>query len=426
MENRFSKRKIYKMLLGIWRDAKNFFKWAILGVSTGAIVGGISSVFAKFMGIATDYRDEHTWVIMLLPVIGMFIVFLYDKIGREDRGTNQVISTIRSADEVPARTAPLIFVSTILTHFAGASAGREGAAIQLGGSVGNQIGRTLKLDENDKHVMVMCGMCSAFSAVFGTPMAAAVFAMEIISVGVMYYAALFPCIAGALVASNFSANLGIHPEEFYVWGIPDVTVETVIKISIVALCCGGASILFCIMLDKISAFYKKYLKNPYIRVTAASVATILITIVLDTPIYMGAGINLISEAVEGGQTETFAFLIKMILTAICMRAGFRGGEIVPSFAIGATLGCLLGHLLNLSPSLCAATGMVALFCGVTNCPITSGLIAFEMFGFDGYAYYVLAVAISYAVSGYYGLYHEQTIVYSKYKAKYINKPTIHE
>ena len=417
---------LYRCITGTKKDVANFIKWTILGASTGAIVGGISSLFAKCMGMATGYRAEHPWVFFLLPFAGLLIVFMYEKIGQEDRGTNQVLSTIRSEDEVPVRSAPLIFISTILTHFAGASAGREGAAIQLGGSVGNQLGRWLKLDEEDKHIMVMCGMCAAFSAVFGTPMAAAVFAMEIISVGVMYYAALFPCVIAGLIASTFSADLGIHPEYFMVRNAPDVTLVTVLKIGAVSLLCAGASIVFCIMLDKIAVFYEKYLKNPYIRVVAASLATIGITLLLGTDIYEGSGINLIDEAVENGTTETFAFFWKMVLTAIAMRAGFRGGEIVPSFAIGATLGCLLGHLFGLSPSLCAATGMIALFCGVTNCPITSALIAFEMFGFDGYAYYVLAVAISYAVSGYYGLYKEQTIVYSKYKAKYINKPTIHQ
>lgn len=138
---------------------------------------------------------------------------------------------------------------------------------------------------------------------------------------------------------------------------------------------------------------------------------------------MGAGTNIIANAIERGTVNEFAFLWKMILTVLTMRAGFRGGEIVPSFCIGAALGCELGQWLHLSPSLCGAAGMVAVFCGVTNCPITSILIAFELFGFEGVSYYLIAVSISYAVSGYYSLYKDQTIVYSKYKAKYVNKHT---
>ena len=158
-------------------DMTNLIKWLVLAVLTGLSVGFISNLFARVLKFVTSYRTEQFWVFFLLPVAGLIIVFLYQKFGQEDGGTNQVLSTIRSQDDVPFRSAPLIFVSTILTHFAGGSAGREGAAIQLGGSIGNQLGSWFHLDEEDHHVMVMCGMSAAFSAVFGTPMAAAVFSM---------------------------------------------------------------------------------------------------------------------------------------------------------------------------------------------------------------------------------------------------------
>ena len=167
-------------------DMTNLIKWLVLAVLTGLSVGFISSLFARVLKFVTNYRTEHFWIFFLLPVSGLIIVFLYQKFGQEDGGTNQVLSTIRSQDDVPFRSAPLIFVSTILTHFAGGSAGREGAAIQLGGSIGNQLGSWFHLDEEDRHVMVMCGMSAAFSAVFGTPMAAAVFSMEVVSVGYFF------------------------------------------------------------------------------------------------------------------------------------------------------------------------------------------------------------------------------------------------
>ena len=359
----------------------------------------------------------------MLPVSGLIIVFLYQKFGQEDGGTNQVLSTIRSQDDVPFRSAPLIFVSTILTHFAGGSAGREGAAIQLGGSIGNQLGGWFHLDEEDHHVMVMCGMSAAFSAVFGTPMAAAVFSMEVVSVGIMYYAALVPCVIASIIASKFAAGFGINPESFHVVNIPELTIETGLKMVLVAVACAAISIIFCMALQGVSKLYAKFLKNPYIRIVAASAIIIVITLFLRTSDYMGAGNNLIELAVENGQARPLDFFWKLVLTALTMRAGFRGGEIVPSFCIGATFGCIMGHLIGLSPSICAAAGMAALFCGVTNCPITSILIAFELFGFRGASYYLIAVSISYAVSGYYGLYKDQTIVYSKYKAKYINRHT---
>lgn len=404
-------------------DMTNLIKWLVLAVLTGLSVGFISSLFARVLKFVTNYRTEHFWVFFLLPVSGLIIVFLYQKFGQEDGGTNQVLSTIRSQDDVPFRSAPLIFVSTILTHFAGGSAGREGAAIQLGGSIGNQLGSWFHLDEEDRHVMVMCGMSAAFSAVFGTPMAAAVFSMEVVSVGIMYYAALVPCVIASIIASKFATGFGINPESFHVVNIPELTIETGLKMVLVAVACAAISIIFCMALQGVSKLYAKFSENPYIRIIAASAIIIVITLFLRTSDYMGAGNNLIELAVENGQARPLDFFWKLVLTALTMRAGFRGGEIVPSFCIGATFGCIMGHLIGLSPSICAAAGMAALFCGVTNCPITSILIAFELFGFRGASYYLIAVSISYAVSGYYGLYKDQTIVYSKYKAKYINRHT---
>ena len=404
-------------------DMTSLIKWLVLAVLTGLSVGFISSLFARVLKFVTNYRTEHFWVFFLLPVSGLIIVFLYQKFGQEDGGTKQVLSTIRSQDDVPFRSAPLIFVSTILTHFAGGSAGREGAAIQLGGSIGNQLGSWFHLDEEDRHVMVMCGMSAAFSAVFGTPMAAAVFSMEVVSVGIMYYAALVPCVIASIIASKFAAGFGINPESFHVVNIPELTIETGLKMVLVAVACAAISIIFCMVLQGVSKLYAKFSENPYIRIVAASAIIIVITLFLRTSDYMGAGNNLIELAVENGQARPLDFFWKLVLTALTMRAGFRGGEIVPSFCIGATFGCIMGHLIGLSPSICTAAGMAALFCGVTNCPITSILIAFELFGFRGASYYLIAVSISYAVSGYYGLYKDQTIVYSKYKAKYINRHT---
>lgn len=407
------------------RDITTFFKWLCLSIITGLTVGSISTLFAKSLGFVTTFRETNEWIFFLLPVMGLIIVFLYQKIGTDDGGTNQVLSTVRSQDDIPMHSAPLIFISTILTHLSGGSAGREGAAIQLGGSIGNQIGRWIHLDEEDTHIIVMCGVCSAFSAVFGTPMAAAVFAMEVVSVGVMYYSALFPCVISSLIASDFSASLGVHPEVFHVINIPDFTIVNAVKIGIISVGCGAVSVLFCVILIKTGELYRKKFPNPYIRVIAASVIVIILTVILNTSDYMGSGAVLIERAVEHEITSPLSFLWKIIFTALIMKAGFRGGEIVPAFSIGASFGCLAGQLLNISPSLCAASGMAAVFCGVTNCPITSILIAFEMFGFKGSSYYLISVAVSYAISGYYSLYKDQTIVYSKYKARYVNRHTRH-
>lgn len=407
----------------IKHNGLSLLKWITIAFLTGYIVGGISSLFSFTLSGVTSFREQHPWMFYCLPLAGVMIVFLYKKIGKEDGGTNQVFSAVRAKDEVPFRSAPLIFFSTALTHLVGGSAGREGAAIQLGGSIGNQLGRWMKLDEADMHVIVMCGMSAAFSALFGTPMAAAIFAMEVVSVGVMYYTALLPCVVSALIATNFAATMGIHPEAFHVSGIPELTMMNGVKMGVIALGCAGISTIFCMLLKQTGDILRKKLKNSYVRVLVIGALIVLLTTLLQTTDYMGAGTNLITAAIEGGEADSLAFFWKMILTVLTMKIGFRGGEIVPSFCIGATFGCVFGSISGLSPSLCAAAGMVAVFCGVTNCPITSILIAFELFGFKGCSYYLIAVAVSYAASGYYSLYKDQKIVYSKYKAKYVNKST---
>ena len=191
---------------------------------------------------------------------------------------------------------------------------------------------------------------------------------------------------------------------------------------IVILTCSIVSILFCMILKKVGKVYGK-MKNKYVRIVVASAIIIGLSLILQTTDYMGAGTELIVQAVQFGKVEPWAFFWKILLTALTMKAGFKGGEIVPSFCIGATLGCAMGYVVGFEPRLCAACGMVAVFCGVTNCPLTSMLIAFELFGFEGVSYFLIAIAISYSTSGYYGLYKDQTIVYSKYKAKFVNQKT---
>lgn len=407
----------------LWLDAANLVKWLFLSLVTGCIVGGISSLFSYMLGAVTSVRKGNGWLLYLLPFAGLAIVFIYETFGKEDRGTNQVFWTVQSKDEVQFRAAPMIFAATALTHLAGGSAGREGAALQLGGSIGNQMGKWLHLDEEDRHVIVMCGMSAAFAAVFGTPMAAAIFAMEVISVGVMYYSALAPSIFSALVAAGLAGMLGVHAEAFQILCIPAFTWKSAVKIGLAGIGCGAAGTLFCIMLRETGKLYGRWLKNKYLRVAAAAVLIIGINRLLGTEDFMGAGTELILRAVEKGQARPLDFFWKILLTALTMKAGFKGGEIVPSFCIGATLGCVLGQFLGISPSLCAACGMAAVFCSVTNCPITSILIAFELFGYEGASFFLISVAVSYAISGNYSLYRSQKILYSKYKARYVNENT---
>ena len=211
-------------------------------------------------------------------------------------------------------------------------------------------------------------------------------------------------------------------EHFFEGFVPQMSIVTGLQIGIVVLVCTIVSILFCMVLKLVGKSYGK-IPNKYSRIVVAAGIVIVVNLLLQTTDYMGAGTELIVKAVQFGEARPWDFFWKLVLTALTMKAGFKGGEIVPSFCIGATLGCAMGQLIGFEPRLCAACGMIAFFCAVTNCPITSMLIAFELFGFEGVSYYLVAVAVSYATSGYYSLYKDQTIVYSKYKAKYVNQKT---
>lgn len=396
-------------------------KWIIFAVISGAVIGSAGTLFSLCLSFVTLVRTRNPWVIWLLPVSGCLIVGAYRLLRDEnDTGTNLVLSAIHSGDKLPVRMAPLIFFSTLVTHLFGGSAGREGAALQLGGSIGNGIGTLFHFEEHDRQIMIMCGMSAAFSAVFGTPMAAAIFAMEVVSVGVMYYAALVPCVIAALVAQAIAVSFGIGPERFLLSAVPAFTLRSALLVSGLAIVCALLSIVFCTLLHQSEHLYQRVLKNPYLRILTGGCLVLILTLIVGDQRYNGSGIPIIEQCMEG-EVLPEAFLLKMIFTALTIGAGFKGGEIVPSFTIGAAAGCLFGNLTGFSPQLCTAIGMSAVFCGVTNCPLTALLISFEMFGYQGMPYFLLTVAFSYMTSGYFGLYHSQQIIYSKYRTNYINR-----
>ena len=413
---------IHKMKHNLQRTITSI-KWVIFSMLVGLIVGLCGTAFYKGLYIVTQTRIEHPWLIFLLPFAGLLIVGLYHALkNSNDGGTNLVISAIHSGDELPLRMAPLIFISTLITHLFGGSAGREGAALQMGGSIGNSLGKLFRFDEKDKHIMIMCGMSAAFSSLFGTPMAAAIFSMEMISVGVMHYSALVPCVISSLVANGVASKFDVKNEFFLIDEIPKFNIITAIQISILAALCALLSIVFCILLHKTQDLYKKVFKNQYLRVFAGGCFVLAVTLMVGSQTYNGTGMNIIDNCISG-TVRPEAFILKMLFTALTLGAGYKGGEIVPSFCTGAAFGCLYGNLFGFSPTLCTAVGMTSVFCGVTNCPITSLLISFELFGYDGMPYFLLSIAFSYMFSGYFGLYHSQKIVYSKYKTNYINKST---
>lgn len=392
-----------------------FVKWTLLSCLLGGLGGVTGSVFGHGIRLAAKAFQTHGWLLLMLPLSGLLIVWLYRVSHQEkNRGTNMVILAISSDEKVTLATAPLIFVSTILTHLTGGSAGREGAALQLGGSIGSLVGKLVKLDDKDKKIAVIGGMSGCFGALFGTPLAASVFCMEVANVGTFYYAALIPSVFSSFIGAGIAGIAGLPAERFVILEIPAFGVGPAVIIGILGILCALISVGFCLLLHGGEHLYKKYIENPYLRILAASGIVIFLTLAAGTRAYNGSSMGLIEEAMEG-KVRYEAFLLKAVFTAVTLGAGYKGGEIVPTLCVGATFGCMIGTIFGFSPSLCAACGMVALFVGVTNCPLASMLIAFEMFGFEAMPYLVIAVTVSFGLSGYYGLYSSQKFVFSKFR-----------
>ena len=404
-----------------------FLRRAILAVLIGLLVGAVGVAFHYGIDLATELRQAHPWLLCLLPLGGLAIVLLYQVCGMEkDRGTNLVLVAVREHEPMRLRTAPLIFLSTVLTHLVGGSAGREGAALQLGASIASKLGHRLGLEPGEGRMLTVCGMAAAFSALFGTPLTAAFFALEVVHVGVMHYAALTAALLASLTGFLLAGWLGVPPTAYAVSGLPALSPLSLLQMVVLGALCAGLAVFFCFVTHGAGHLYAKVLPDPRFRALAGGALVLLLSLLdggLAHQYYNGAGGNLVEAAVTGGgaDVEPWAFLAKLLFTAVTLGAGFRGGEIVPTFACGATFGCVVAPFLGLEPSFGGAVGTVAAFCGVTNCPISSILLAYELFGGGGLPLYALAIAVAYRLSGYSGLYSEQVILYSKRDPREIDR-----
>lgn len=408
------------ILKSLFCNLKVFIKWILIAVIVGALGGGLGSIFHKTIDYVTDFRQENVWLIFFLPLGGILIAAIYNNFKKNGKiDTNRVIESVRGDERVPLIMAPLIFIATVLTHMLGGSAGREGAALQLGGSIGYNLGKIFKLNKQDTHIIVMSGMSSVFSAMFGTPLAAAFFALEVTDVGIIHYAGLVPCIISSVVSYRISLLFGISPVRFNTVVFQAISTGNMIKAIVLALLCALLSSAFCITIKKCEFFMKKFMPNDYIRAFVGGIIIILLTLVLRTYDYNGAGMDVITGALQG-EAKWEAFALKILFTAITISAGFKGGEIVPTFFIGSTFGCVVGPLLGLEAGFGAAIGFIALFCGVVNCPVASIMLSIEVFGTEGILFFAIACGVSYMMSGYFGLYKSQKIIYSKFNEDMID------
>jgi H+/Cl- antiporter ClcA len=401
---------------------KALVKWLALAAFIGVLCGFIGAIFHIGVHTVTELRAERPWLLWCLPVAGLVIVGFYKLTKTEGQGTNDIIEAVSQGKGLSIWLLPAIFLGTILTHLCGGSAGREGAALQMGGTIGHHAGKLFRLDDKDLRTATMAGMAAFFAALFGTPLAATVFAIVVISVGAMYHAAFIPCLTASLVAYGVSLLMGVDPTRFTVT-MPELEAGMMVRVAVLAILCALVSVLFCEFLHFAEHQMKKYLPNAWVRVITGGFAVIALTYLCGSTDYNGAGMEVITAAVEQGTARPEAFLLKLLFTAITLSAGFKGGEVVPSFFVGATFGCVAGPLLGIPAGAAAAIGLVAVFCGATNCPIASIFLAIELFGDGGLLYFALACGISFMLSGYSGLYSSQTILYSKLKAQYINVHT---
>jgi len=402
---------------------KVFIKWMLLASMIGILGGLLGCVFHMSVDFVTELRGHNPWVIALLPVGGLVICAMYRFFRSKGKlDTNCVLEAVREDRKVPLVMIPLIFISTVITHLLGGSAGREGAALQLGGSIGYNCGRVFRLKPEGMHIIVMVGMSSVFAALFGTPLTATVFSLEVVSVGVIHYAGLLPCMIASIVAYEISLMFGISPVRFDAVVFDAVSVTLMLKVILLAVLCACVSILFCTSIKKCEHGMEKLMPNPYIKAAVGGGVILLLTVLVGSYDYNGAGMDVIARAISG-EANYAAFLLKILFTAVTIAAGFKGGEIVPTFFIGATFGCVAGTLLGMNAGFGAAIGFVSLFCCVVNCPLASMLLALEVFGAEGMLFFGVACGVCYLMSGYSGLYHSQKIVYSKLDDAYIDRST---
>ena len=403
------------------RPARVLVLWLVLAAAVGLVCGGVGTAFHLSVEAVTELRGEHGWILWLLPLAGLVIVALYKGTRCEGMGTNNVIRAVQSGEAVSPLLVPAIFLGTVLTHLCGGSAGREGAALQMGGSIGYNVGRLFRLSDHDRRTATVCGMAAFFSALFGTPLAATLFAMMVEDVGLTFSVAFVPGFLAALVAYGVSLACGISPTRFALADAPALTADAVLKVMVLGAACAVVSRLFCGLLHFTEHALPKRLPNPWVRAAVGGIAVVALSYLMGVGRYNGAGMGVIAAAVEQGEALPWDFLCKALLTAVTLASGFKGGEVVPSFYIGATFGCAVGPLLGLPAGFSAAVGLVAVFCGATNTLIPSILMAYELFQGEGLELVALGCGVCYMLSGYHGLYSSQTFVTEKWASEYHEK-----
>ncbi len=392
-------------------------RWTPIAVVAGVLGGTASAVLLVSLNWATDMRESHRWLIALLPVAGLLVGCLYRYLGTSiEAGNNLIFDEIHDPRRtIPLRMTPLILLGTFLTHLFGGSAGREGTAIQTGASLADQLARPFRLDGAGRRVLLMAGVSAGFASVFGTPLAGAVFGIEVLAIGTVSYEAIAPCFLAAFAGDLTTHAWGVQHTIYRVSGAPAMNPRGLLCAAVAGVVFGLVARAFAGATHAISGLFRRYIAWPPLRPFSGGMVVAGGVFLSGTTRYIGLGIPTI-VASFGSRQPAYQWAAKFVFTVITLGAGFKGGEVTPLFFIGATLGNALSGVLPISPSLLAGMGFVAVFAGAANTPIASTLMAVELFGAEAGAYAGVACVFSYLFSGHAGIYRTQRLGQSKYGA----------
>lgn len=400
------------------------FKWLIITLVAGALIGSASALLLVSLNVVTDFRESHLWIIAFLPLGGLAIGLMYHYWGASvARGNNYLIDEIHdSKDIIPFKMAPLVYIGTVITHLFGGSAGREGTAVQMGGAIADQFSRVFKFKPRDHKIMVIVGISAGFASVFGTPLAGAVFALEVIIVGRMRYEAILPSFLAAAFAHLACHMWGVHHTSYHIPIVPELNVVNILLVSVVGILFGLAAMLFSRFVKFWGTLAKNNIKYAPFRPLIGGIIIALAVWMLGTTKYIGLGVPTIVESFVI-QQNWYDFLVKILFTTFTIGVGFKGGEVTPLFFIGATLGSALFGIIPLPMGLLAGLGFVAVFSGATNTPIACTLMGIELFGIESGVFIGIACVVAYLFSGHTGIYTSQIVgspkhlIYGRKKGK---------